>query len=167
MVELATNGSALAYPIDCKNGLDKQGVCDAWWVSSNYNSSFGLVSRTLPQQNLGKLATNLFGQYTSGELLFEGSYICGGGGANFKGPVNITLTTTGVNTACISALDVYTWDPTCHAAGGVGGANEQCEFLEAGAQKGFWEEVKGGARRVPAAYLGPAIAQTEVKLTRE
>ena len=166
--ELATNGTKIAYPIECTQGLDPQGVCDAWWYSTNYKSAFGLVSRDTPEMNYGDLQTKLFTNYTTGELLFEAAYECNNQG-NHGGPVNITVTTAGVNTACISILDTYTWDMTCHdgVTRNVSGA-KPCEYLEVGKQPGFWDPSVSDPNivTVPAAYLGPAIAQDVVKITR-
>lgn len=177
VVKLATNGTTLAYPLpECAAGLNKQGVCDTWYYSKNYDSTFGLVSRSKPQTNYAKLTDSLLTDLTSGELLFESSLACGGAAGREKsvGPSalpNVTLTVNGVNTACISVLDTYEWDKQCQLP--AAGAAPDCELVDVPAgtkvavQKGFLEEGQGGVRSVPPAYLGPAIAQTQVKLSRD
>ena len=178
VVKLATNGTQLAYPLpECAGGLNTQNLCDTWYYSKNYDASFGLVSRSSPQTNYAKITNALFDDLTTGELLFESALACGGGGEGeggrpSTGPsavANVTLTVSGVNTACISVLDAYDWDKQCLPAGN-GGAD--CELVDlkgkkVPALKGFFDEGKGGARSVPPSYLGPAIAQTQVKISRE
>ena len=173
-VKLATNGTQLAYDIDCKNGLNEQSVCDAWWWSGNYNSSFTLDNFSHMERNYGDEMTQLFANLTTGELLFEGAYACNSQG-NFGGPVNVTITTQGVNTACISQLKVLTWDMSCHKddeKGGKGPAPD-CEFLEISRQPAFWNNnmhfVNSQPKMsVPAGYLGPAVARkNKVPLTRQ
>lgn len=163
VVGLATNGTKLAYPIDCKS-LDENNLCDAFYYSKNYASTFGLVSKQNQTRNFGDLQRDLFGNLTTGELLFEASYARGVVAAG--SPVNVTVTARGVETAFISQLDVVTWDMTCHADPSANGdADSKCEYLEVGKDEGFWGESKG-VRIVPPAYLGPALVQDGVKISR-
>ena len=163
--QLANNGTNLAYPIDdCKDGYNEQGVCDAWWWSEGYNSSFTLDNFNHMNKNYGKEMTELFTNLTSGELLFDGAYRCNSQG-QFGGPVNVTVDAGGVSTACISQLKVLTWDMGCHKGDDEGdgdGPAPDCEFLEMSRQKTFWFNNKHLyytpiQRSVPAGYLGPAI----------
>ena len=163
VVALATNGTQLAYPIQCSS-LDAEDVCDAWYYSNDYRSSFGLVSHAQPSTNYGPLLSKLFALgYVTGDRLFKPPFPCNTYDFHDPGSRNFTITPTGLDTTCLSYLDVYTWDMFCHldpSASDV--SSEECEFLEGPAQEGFWKP-KG---KVPAAYLGPLISQNKFKISR-
>ena len=110
VVQLKTNGTELAhgFDVDCDN-YDPQGVCDGWWYSPGYRSTFTLNNFAHMNWNYGEKLTKLFQNLTTGELLFEGGYACNAQGSYGSG-VNITVTRKGVNTACISQMRVLTWD---------------------------------------------------------
>ncbi|KAL9037290.1 MAG: hypothetical protein Q9214_005765 [Letrouitia sp. 1 TL-2023] len=162
--KLVTNGTQLAYPIDCAQGLNPQGVCDAWWWSDKYQSSFGLANRDTPNGAYGPIISGLFTSgFTTGELLFDNAYAC-------HHPVGTTLevnvTAAGVNTPCWSMIDVYAWDMACHVDPAAAGDEQvNCEFEGFGKESNFWEPI-GTARSVPNSYLGPAIAQDVFKISR-
>ena len=161
--DLATNGTSLAYPLNC-TAYDSNSLCDTFYYSENYKSTFGLVSRDTPEQNYARVLDSLFSNYTTGALLFEDSYACNSISGN---PANVTVTTAGVNTACIGSLQTFTWDMNCHANPTASGdENNGCEFLEKGKESGFWAAGNNDTRSVPAAYLGPAIAQNKFKISR-
>lgn len=112
-------------------------------------------------KELDQLLTNL----TTGPLLFENAYECNAAG-QFGAPVNITVTTKGVNTACISQLRVLTWDMFCHPS-----ESSNCEFLEQPKQDSFGKTDRHNAAvgfytSVPYGYLGPGIAQDNYRLRR-
>ncbi|KAI4162008.1 MAG: hypothetical protein LQ342_004320 [Letrouitia transgressa] len=161
---LVTNGTQLAYPIDCAQGLDPQGVCDAWWWSEKYNSSFGLANRNTPNEAFGPMISKLFSLgFTTGKLLFDNAYAC-------RHPigtqVDVNVTAAGVNTPCWSMIDVYVWDMACHVNPAAAGDEQvNCEFEGFGREPNFWEP-SGTARNVPNSYLGPAIAQNVIKISR-
>ena len=162
--EMDTNGTTLAYDIDCQ-GYDEQNVCDAWWYSGNYASAFTLDDFSHMNRNYGSQLSQLFTNLTTGELLFEGALSCNAEG-NFGQPVNITVNAGGVNTACISQLRILTWDMGCTSQG------QKCEFVEdVGPQQSFLMQnahsmVGINSRSVPAGYLGPLITQKKQLLRR-
>ncbi|KAG8525282.1 uncharacterized protein KY384_008926 [Bacidia gigantensis] len=170
-LQLKTNGSTLAHNFDVNcDQYDAQNVCDAWWYSGNYRSAFTLDNFSKMNVNYGAELTTLFTNLTSGELLFEGAYACASQGL-FGGPVNVTVTKKGVNTACISQLRILTWDMTCHDENGARDATS-CEFLEAPEQNTFWYSQslwRGASTRrysVPYGYLGPGVTQKDLYLSR-
>ena len=169
---LATNGSTTAYDLsDCK-GYNQQNVCDAWWYSGRYSSAFGLDDLSHSTRNYGDVLTALLSNYTTGELLFDGAYACNANG-NYGQPVNVTVSSAGVSTGCLSQLRIVTWDmsctnPTWHSDPG-------CEFLEVPRQGDFFGNCGSHSYFsvmddpeycVPASYLGPLIAQDGIKLKR-
>ncbi|KAL9610928.1 MAG: hypothetical protein Q9167_004406 [Letrouitia subvulpina] len=165
---LANNGTTLNYPIDCKD-YDEYGICDAWWYSTNYRSSFTLDNFDHMNRNYGRNMYDLISNFTTGELLFEGAYACHSEG-NFGQPVNITINAGGINTACISQLKILTWNMDCTSV-----TDKECEFVEAGqAQNSFFDSSECAAAggfcphtySVPAGYLGPLITQDDYKLRR-
>ncbi|KAI4210793.1 MAG: hypothetical protein LQ351_006375 [Letrouitia transgressa] len=162
--ELATNGTQLAYPIDCAQGLDPQGVCDAWWWSDKYQSSFGLVNRNTPSEAYGpKISKLLSLGFTTGQLLFDNAYACP---HPVGTPVDVNVTAAGVNTPCWSIIDVYAWDMACHAdPTAVGDDQANCEFEGSSKEPSFWG-ASGTTKSVPNSYLGPAIAQNIFKISR-
>ena len=152
---LATNGTKLAYDIDCQ-GYNEQNVCDAWWYSGNYESAFTLDDFNHMNRNYGHQLTNLFANLTTGQLLFEGALACNSEG-NFGQPVNITVNAAGVNTACISQLRIVIWDMSCTWPKQGGHRDKQCEFLETSAQPSYLIEnahsvTHGSLLSVPAGY---------------
>ena len=164
-VALATNGTELDYDIDCKNGLNEQKICDAWWWSENYKSAYTLDNFDHMERNYGQQLSRLFLNMTTGQLLFENAFGCNSAG-DFGGPVNVTVSVKGVSTACISQLEVLTWDMLCHLEdeGENEGPAPDCQFLEKPRQKDFWYNnmhtvSSQPALSVPAGYLGPAIAR--------
>ncbi|KAI4159470.1 MAG: hypothetical protein LQ342_006549 [Letrouitia transgressa] len=167
---LANNGSKLNYPIDCKD-YDDYGICDAWWYSTNYRSSFTLDNFDHMNRNYGRNMYDLISNFTTGELLFEGAYACHSEG-NFGQPVNITINAGGINTACISQLKILTWNMDCTSV-----TDKECEFVEAGqAQDTFFATsdlcpLAGGycphTYSVPAGYLGPLLTQDDFTLRRD
>ena len=163
---LATNGTKLPYEIECEKGPDQHGVCDAWWTSKVFNSSIGLVKEDEPTKNFGTVLSRLFSNITTGERLLDDAFVCQIH-PELRGKA--ILNALGVNTACTSHLVTREWDKTCHANPTTPGDEKvNCEFVGFATGRGFWELDIGNppARRVPYAYLGPAIAQDRVKLSR-
>ena len=166
---LANNGTTLNYPIDCKD-YDEYGICDNFWYSTNYRSTFTLDNFDHMNRNYGETLYNLISNLTTGELLFEGAYACHSEG-NFGQPVNITINAGGINTACISQLRILTWNMDCTSV-----TDAECEFMEPGtAQESFLDRSECAAAggfcphrySVPTGYLGPLLTQTDYQLTRD
>lgn len=170
---LATNGSKTAYDLSDCEGYNEQNVCDNWWFSGRYWSAFGLDDFSHAGRNYGDVLTQLFSNYTTGELLFDGAYACNANG-NYGQPVNVTVNSAGVNTGCLSQLRIVTWDmsctdPTKHEEKG-------CEFLEVPRQGQFFGNCNSHSIYsvmddpiycVPSSYLGPLIAQDRIELKRD
>ncbi|KAL9614075.1 MAG: hypothetical protein Q9167_001429 [Letrouitia subvulpina] len=165
--DLVTNGTQLAYPINCSQGLDPQGVCDAWWRSDKYQSSFGLANRNTPNTAYGPIISKLFTSgFTTGELLFDNAYACH---YPVGAAVDVNVTAAGVNTPCWSVIDVYAWDMACHAdPAAADDEKADCEFEGSSKEPDFWEPSRSdsAARSVPNSYLGPAIAQNAFQISR-
>lgn len=169
--QLATNGSRLAYDIDCR-AYDEYGLCDAWWYSKNYMSAFTLDNFGEMSRNYRKELRQLFSAgLTTGQLLFENALACQIQGNTAK-PVNLTIYAGGLNAACLSQLPMLTWDQSCHAdllrlnpkARNHRNLESEtrCEFLEQPKQPGFVEKdstdyATGPRYYVPTGYLGPLI----------
>ena len=169
--QLATNSSSksLNYKIDCQN-YNEQNVCDAWWYSQKYNIAFGLDDFGHMNRNFHDIITTLLSQYTTGELLFEASMACNTQGG-YGGPVNVTVTAAGVNTACLSQLKTATWDMQCDQAN----SNTKCEFIEIPKQAQFlgncgshsaYSVMDDPIYCVPHSYMGPLLTQNKDKLKR-
>ena len=167
-VELSTNStqSNLPYTLgDCSDGLNAQGVCDAWWYSDTYKSSFALQSATAASTNYGDTIVRLLAsKLTTGKLLFEMPYACRLNGV-VGGAANVRIDAAGVNTFCINTLAPLVWDKQCHASPSAD-ANSNCEFVGVEKQGSFWSNSHGGKHSVPYSYLGPAIAQKNSGITR-
>ena len=166
---LATNGSVInpTFALNC-SVYDEHDLCDAWWYSQNYASAFSLDNFNHPDRTYHDILVQILTNYTSGELLFEGAYECNAQG-NFGNPTRITVNAGGVNTACISNMKVLTWDMTCRAGGEIlAPPKSSCEFLEQPSQPGFFlnTTIAGEPYFVPAGYLGPALTQNKVNITR-
>lgn len=168
---LTTNGTQLAYSISCQSSASSNGVCDAWWDGNSTKSAYGLVSTSEPQKNLGPLTTSLLKSVVSGPALFEASYACSATGyLALPDQINFDVTPDRlIDFNCAAApLAVYTWDMICHSTDKVGQdptPDSNCEFLERPRFLDFWRK-KGDGRLVPAAYLGPALTQGKLKITR-
>jgi len=167
---LATNGSHLAYPIDCAHGYNTQGVCDTWWFSTAYGSAFGLDDFAHMDRNYNSILTSLFSNYTTGELLFEAALACNTQGG-FRQGVNVSVNAAGVNTACLSQLQIVTWDMHCTRPTATG----QCEFVEIPKQNLFlgncgshsaYSVMDEPVYCVSHDYLGPLITE-KYKLKRK
>lgn len=168
---LATNGSqnSLAYDLSACVGYNSENVCDTWWYSGNYASTFGLNDFSHKERSYGDLMTTLFQKYTTGQLLFDNAYACNQNG-QYGQPAKVTVNAGGLNTQCLSQLRVLTWDMSCTNI-----RDRQCEFLEEGPQGGFlgncgshsyFSVMDEPVYCVPNGYLGPLILQREYKLDR-
>ncbi|KAL9030602.1 MAG: hypothetical protein Q9196_001308 [Gyalolechia fulgens] len=168
---LATNGSQerLNYDLSACEGYNSENVCDAWWYSGNYASTFGLDHFSHLGRNYGELLTTLFQKYTTGQLLFDNAYACNQNG-NYGNGVHVTVSPAGLNTQCLSQLQILTWDMSCRGVG-----DSQCEFVEQGPQDGFLRNCGSESYFsvmdepiycVPNGYLGPLILQKRAKLDR-
>ena len=174
---LATNGTTLNYPIDCQ-AYNEQNVCqgESWWYSGTYSSAFGLDDFSHMDREYGDVMTQLLANYTTGELLFENAYACNMNG-NYGQPINVTVNAGGVNTACLSQLQVLQWDMGCTDPHPV----VECEFLQPDAnnktrQNTFLEDCGSHSAFstmdettycVPEGYLGPLLTQNKYKLKRD
>ena len=169
--QLATNSSSKHGGIDlsaCKSYNDQK-ICDAWWYSEKFNSSFGLDNFSKMNRNYGPILTNLLQNYTTGELLFENAYSCNSNG-NYGQPVNVSVNAGGVHTECLSQLQIVTWDMECTEP-----LQKQCEFIEIPRQNTFWGDcnthsyfsvMDAPVYCVPYTYLGPLINTNSVNLKR-
>ena len=150
---LATNGTQLAYPIDCAayNDVD---VCEGWWYSELYSSAFSVIDFDNLDANPVDTATltRLFTNYTSGELLFDGAYKCQSNSARHN-VASVAPTIQGWSASCLSQATVLSWAKQCPG----GQTLNECEFTSNANQPGFGEKSDSGGYRVPVSYLGPMI----------
>ncbi|KAI4265719.1 MAG: hypothetical protein L6R38_009223, partial [Xanthoria sp. 2 TBL-2021] len=115
---LATNGSQHYLNDGFKDiaanceGYSSQNVCDEWWFSGNYNSTFGLDHFSHIDRSFHDVLETLFTKYTTGQLLFDNAYACSLNGNEGK-PVAVTVNAAGVNTQCLSQLKIVSWDMGC------------------------------------------------------
>ncbi|KAI4245494.1 MAG: hypothetical protein L6R42_010183, partial [Xanthoria sp. 1 TBL-2021] len=151
-------------------GYSSQNVCDEWWFSGNYNSTFGLDHFSHIDRSFHDVLETLFTKYTTGQLLFDNAYACGLNGNEGK-PVAVTVNTAGVNTQCLSQLKIVSWDMGCE-----GVRDKTCEFEEVEAQgmflrscgsQSFWSVMDEPVYCVPRGYLGPLVNQRKDKLMRD
>lgn len=168
---LATNGSQnnLAYDLSDCQGYNSENVCDTWWYSGNYASTFGLDHFSHIERGFGDTMTQLFQKYTTGQLLFDNAYGCNLNG-NYGTNVTVTVNAQGINTQCLSQLRILTWDMSCDNP-----HHRQCEFEEQGPQNQFlaicgsqsyFRVMDDPIYCVPNSYLGPLINQRTYKLKR-
>jgi len=169
---LETNGSKTAFDLSNCEGYNEQNICDEWWYSGRYSSAFSLDDFSHLSRDYGQVLTTLFSNYTTGELLFDGAYACNANG-NYGQPVNVTVNAAGVNTGCLSQLRIVTWDMGCDDP--IKHTDPGCEFLEVPRQGGFFGNCGSQSAYsvmddpvycVPRSYLGPLIAQNDLKLKR-
>lgn len=177
---LATNGSqhslnaGFADLKESCEGYSAQNVCDEWWFSGHYGSSFGLDHFSHLDRSFHDVLETLFERYTTGQLLFDNAYACGLNGGNQEGSsknVAVTVTPAGVNTQCLSQLQIVTWDMGC-----TGVRDTNCEFEEVEAQGRFLASCGSGSFFsvmdepkwcVPRGYLGPLVMQRGDRLVRD
>ncbi|KAL8911610.1 MAG: hypothetical protein Q9172_007638 [Xanthocarpia lactea] len=171
---LATNGSQNSlnegFDISSCVGYSAQNVCDEWWFSGNYNSTFGLNHFSHIQRGFHDLLETIFQKYTTGQLLFDNAYACNQNG-NYGKPIAVTVNAAGLNTQCLSQLQVVTWDMGCD-----GVTDQMCEFLEVEPQgqflsgcgsESYFSVMDEPIYCVPRGYLGPLIHQRRYELERE
>ncbi|KAL8964633.1 MAG: hypothetical protein Q9183_004320 [Haloplaca sp. 2 TL-2023] len=170
---LATNGSRVneAFDLSACEGYNSENVCDTWWYSGFYDSTFSLDHFSHMERGHGDVMTQLFQKYTTGQLLFDNAYGCNLNG-NFGKNVSVTVNPEGINTQCLSQLRILTWDMGCE-----GVRDKQCEFLEDEGPQGGWLGDCGSHSYfsvmdeplycVPNGYLGPLVNQREYKLQRD
>lgn len=185
---LATNGSqdSLAYDLSACAGYDAYNVCDAFWYSGALGATFSLNHFAHPGRALGGLLVALFEKYTTGQLLFDNAYACArssnsdaqqpqpaSSSSSSSSELTVTINAAGVNTQCLSRLEVLTWDMSCTNV-----RDKQCEFLdrgEEGAQNGwlgncgsesYFSVMDEPVYCVPNGYLGPLVRQRRYKLDR-
>ncbi|KAL8835224.1 MAG: hypothetical protein Q9170_003420 [Blastenia crenularia] len=169
---LVTNGTytEFAYDLSACVGYNSENVCDSFWYSGTYASTFSLDHFSHLDRSYGTLLTNLVQKYTTGQLLFDNAYACKISG-NYGSPLNITVNAGGLNTQCLSQLQVLTWDMGC-----TGVRDRQCEFLDGEAaqdqwlgncgSKSYFSVMDDPVYCVPNGYLGPLVLQKEWKLDR-
>ncbi|CAO1600410.1 hypothetical protein XANCAGTX0491_004100 [Xanthoria calcicola] len=175
---LATNGSqhglnpGFADLATSCEGYSAQNVCDEWWFSGHYGSSFGLDHFSHADRSFHDVLETLFERYTTGQLLFDNAYACGLNGGN-QGSRNVAVTVSpaGVNTQCLSQLEIVTWDMSC-----TGVRDKNCEFEEVQPQGMFLNGCGSGSFFsvmdepvwcVPRGYLGPLVLQRGDRLVRD
>ena len=158
--QLATNSTTLAYNLtDCAT-YNQQGGCGSWWYSENFKSTFGLNDFNNLNRSFEAALSGLFQNLTTGELLFEGAYECNNVDKDGQA-LAITVGPQGVNTGCISQLQVLTWNMAC-----TDPTKPNCEFLEGPNQDNFFGKCsnQGSSKTpcyaVPDSYLGPLIDQS-------
>ena len=163
--QLATNGSDLAYDIGC-DSYNEQGICGQWWWDSEANIAYGLDDFRHMNRDMNSILTTILSKYTTGEMLFRNAYACNLGGG-YGQPVNVTVNAAGVNTACLSQLEIRRWDMSCRQ----NKVNSPCEFIDGPIQKGWmdpcgshsaWMIHDTGKYCVPKSYLGPLIRQKQI-----
>ena len=168
--KLSTNGSTLNYDIGCKGGYNEQGVCGQWWWDPQTNIAYGLDDFRYMNRDMNKILSRLLTNYTTGELLFRNAYACNLGGG-YGQPINVTVNAAGVNTACLSQLEIRRWDMNCREVK----INTGCEFIDGPPQNTWmgncashssYSTMDGPKYCVPKSYLGPLIRQgtNKVKL---
>lgn len=159
-VDLATNATSkdLAYKVDCQNGLNAQGVCDAWWYSKDENAAYGLNDVWRMGHPYGANLTKMFSNFTTGQYLFENAYACKDQKPSSNGVPAITVFGDHL---CISQFPVSTWNMGCQDP-----KDTTCEFLDHPAQHNFLGNCKNGGKCVPDAYMGPLLKQQKQKITR-
>ncbi|KAL8682030.1 MAG: hypothetical protein Q9186_001906 [Xanthomendoza sp. 1 TL-2023] len=174
---LATNGSQNSLNEGFRDditgyctGYSSPNVCDSWWFSGNYNSTFGLDHFSHLDRGFHDLLETIFQKYTTGQLLFDNAYGCNQNG-NYGRPVSVTVNAAGINTQCLSQLRILTWNMECNDI-----RDRTCEFVEEEAQgqylgncgsKSFFSVMDEPVYCVPNGYLGPLINQRQYKLRRD
>lgn len=105
--QLQANGSAVGWSIPgCGTGYDGNSICGAYYFNKAINVSFSL-------DNLGDMSDNsttdlsqLFTNWTTPDLLFNGAAQCEVQGGSAP---NVTIGASGIDASCLSNLKVCTW----------------------------------------------------------
>ncbi|KAI4107963.1 MAG: hypothetical protein LQ345_007122 [Seirophora villosa] len=174
---LVTNGSHssrtgkdLAFDLSACEGYSAQNVCDAFWYSGALDATFSLNSFSDMDRGFGDLLGTLFEKFTTGQLLFDNAYACNANDHDHDG-VAVTVNAAGLNTQCLSQLQVHAWDMACD-----GVRDKTCEFRDGVEAQGMWLRSCGSQSYfsvmnepvycVPNGYLGPLVRQRKYKLDR-
>ncbi|KAL9102210.1 MAG: hypothetical protein Q9163_002616 [Psora crenata] len=148
----------LSFPTACGQGYDEDGVCSTYWYDNRTDTTYALNSRSDMRKNFHELMKTMFGNWTSGDLLFAGAARCAARGGYTDGQLASTIIRDGrVNVDCLSSLQVCTWE--------MNSLDYEREFTDCPAQKGY---ITNGCRgqnsctddsglraiNVPRGYLG-------------
>ena len=170
LAQLVANSSAeLSYPIKCPE-YDSRGMCDAWYYSSRTGSTYTLNAYRRSALNMASNLQFFFDQnYTTPELLFEGSQNCtaSGPGGDYAPNSYLQITDGQVTAGCVSQIVMREWDMSCPFEKGNLQVNmKNCEFTDGAPQPLFGQHVfecdlecgrTEGPYIVPYGYLGPGL----------
>ena len=110
--ELQLNSSDnLAYDTGCGKGYDANGICSAFWFDRKAKVTYSLNNYKSMATNYHNQLSAMFGNWTSGDLLFGGAARCAASGG-LKGTLAQTVIgNKGVVTPdCLSSGKICTWD---------------------------------------------------------
>ncbi|KAI9849737.1 MAG: hypothetical protein M1838_006273 [Thelocarpon superellum] len=144
--------STLQYDLNCAS-YDANGVCGAWWYDNQTNNAYALDDPKTMSHNFHDDMEYLFhNNWTTGAMLFGGAYQCKGTD-QYQQPPSISLNSQGLQTGCMSTLQVCTWQMHCNPY-------ELCEFTDCPTQPYFnahgCQLLSGPTTQaqLPAGYLG-------------
>ncbi|KAL8715421.1 MAG: hypothetical protein Q9220_000755 [cf. Caloplaca sp. 1 TL-2023] len=152
----------LAFDPGCGHGYDEDGMCGPYWYDQNAHVTYALnnngdgKSRT----NYGPLLKTMFGNWTTGDLIFGGAARCAASGGPHGSLAQTVVAADGTITLdCLSMVKICTWD--------VNSMEADHEYTDCPSQSGF--AVDGCSGRcgdsegtmfdvnVPNAYIGGFI----------
>lgn len=156
--ELQTNSSNdLAFDTGCTNDYDAAGICGGYWFDSKAKITYSLDNYHDMSTQYHDTLEAIFGNWTTGELLFGGAARCAASGGAKETLAQTIVGGNGVITSdCLSNGKICTWDVTSDTSTG--------EFTDCPAQPGYFVDGCAGGRcgnsgdmaaiNVPNAYLG-------------
>ena len=105
--ELQANGSAAGWDIPgCGSGYDSNSICGAYYFNKAINVSFSLDNNGDMSKNPTTDMSQLFANWTTPDLLFNGAAQCEAQGGSAP---NVTVGASGIDASCLSNMKVCTW----------------------------------------------------------
>ena len=151
---VANSSGSLAYDTGCAgNGYNSQGLCGPFYYDPSIGDTFAL-------DNLGDMRTNytkqleiVFGNWTTGDMLFGGAFRCqNNGGVQGSLATTVIQTNGNITLDCLSDIKVCEWN--------LGSLDADSEFTDCPTQAGYAVNGCKGCPdgsldiNVPNAYVG-------------
>lgn len=169
MQELQTNsGDRLSFDTGCGGGYDEKGICGPYWSDANGKTTYTLNNyRSMTESYHDEMKT-MFGNWTTGDLLFGGASRCQASGGLLNGDLGTTIINAGgsnyVTLVCLSSAKACTFNPdNLDIDTGFTDCPSQPGYVANGCS-GIFGDSSGSAFEinVPNGYLGAYLTSPTV-----
>lgn len=110
-----SSGNDLSFDTGCANGYDAEGICGPYWFDPATTTTYTLNNYKTMTKSFHDEMETMFGNWTSGNLLFGGAARCQASGGLVNGDLSSTIIKPGassyVTLDCLSSAKICTFNP--------------------------------------------------------